>query len=193
MKIVLTGAPSSGKSSTLAELARQKRPDITTVPESAIVLLAGGYPAPAHEDLEQIRAFQQLILHVQASLEFTFARKNPNSKHFIFDRAELDGGGFWPKGPDDYFKMFNLDPAKLLNKYDAVIFMELPDPTAFGGTGKERFHDYEQSRASGKVLEKIWSGHSRFIRVPAAKKFEDKVRNTIAEIDKLISGVNSKG
>ena len=75
MRIVITGAPSSGKSSVIAELQKRRRPGWVMMPESAVVLLSGGYPAPAHDDLNQTLSFQQIILHTQTSLEKIFAQR----------------------------------------------------------------------------------------------------------------------
>lgn len=186
MRIVITGAPSSGKSSVIAELQKQRRPGWVMVPESAVVLLSGGYPAPAHDDLNQILSFQQIILHTQSSLEKIIAQKNLQAQHFIFDRAKLDGASFWPRGPEDYFKTLQVDLAQELRNYDAVVFLEIPAEKDFGGVHQARFHDYAQSAASGKVLEQLWSRHAKFLKIAAQATLDQKIHLTIAAIDKLV-------
>ena len=174
-KIVLTGAPSSGKTSVLQELQKKELPHVVLVPESAVVLLSGGFPAPAHGDLGQIRVFQESILSLQKNIEVIFEAKYPDATHFVLDRASLDGAAFWPPGPDDFWKTFSLDYQRELLNYAAVVFLEMPPEEFFGGVHKARFHNYQQSYESGLVLEKIWSQHPRFIKVPAQRDFQKKL------------------
>lgn len=172
-KIVLTGAPSSGKSTVLEELSRLDE-SVILVPEAARMLLAGGYPVPDLKDLEQVKAFQRAIIPVHECLELAFERVNPNSKLMVLDRAIIDGAGFWPKGADDYFRTFGVDYQKNLDRYDHVIFMELPEEKFFGGVIKERFHNYSQSLESARKLESVWSKHKSLHRVRAEVDFNKK-------------------
>lgn len=186
IKIVLTGAPSSGKSSTLEALKKQYASSFVLVPESAVILLSGGFPAPDHSDLEQIRAFQKAIIPVQENLEMMFERKYPDAYCMVFDRAKLDGAAFWPLGPEDYLKTFNIDKAKELKSYDYVVFMDLPSQEHFGGVHQERFHNYEQSAKCGKVLEEVWSVHPSFVKIPAYDNFNKKVEHAVDVITQLL-------
>jgi predicted ATPase len=184
-RIVLTGAPSSGKSSTMKELVRVYGNKAVLVPESAVVLLSGGFPAPMHGDLEQIRAFQRAIVPVQWGLETVFSRQNPEAELMVFDRGALDGAGFWPPGPQAYFKEYGLDQQAEFKKFDHVLFMELPTPEQFGGVNALRFHDYQQSLQSEKQLREAWQGHPGFREVKACQSIEEKVQATIALIGEL--------
>lgn len=184
-KIVLTGAPSSGKSTTLQALQKHFGDKVVLVPESAVVLLSGGFPAPSHNDNEQIRAFQKAILSVQENLEDIFSRKS-SAPVMILDRAKLDGAGFWPPGPEDYFKNFNVDYQHELNSYEHVLFMELPKPEHFGGLAQTRFHNYEQSLQSEKALEQVWGKHKSFTKILAQADLNKKIDNVIQVIEQLI-------
>lgn len=184
-KIVMTGAPSSGKSTALEEIRKVFGDQVVLVPESAVVLLAGGFPAPAHGDLEQIRCFQKAILAVQENLEDIFERKNTTGSPSVLDRAKLDGAGFWPPGPQDYLKNFGLDLAQELARYDHVLFLELPEEKYFGGVLQTRFHNYEQSKASEKKLAEVWSQHPSFLRIPAQADFNKKIEHIIQTIKAL--------
>jgi hypothetical protein len=184
-KIVITGAPSSGKSTTLARFAQVLENKAVIVPESAVVLLSGGFPAPDHEDIEQIRAFQHAIIKVQYGLEIVFANQNPDANLMIFDRGALDGAGFWPPGPENYFAEFKIDIAKEYAEYDYVLFFELPSEKAFGGINRLRFHDYQQCIESEKKLRQIWSKHANFIEIKATENFEDKIQAAIATVFKI--------
>lgn len=187
-KIVFSGAPSSGKSSVLAELQKKKRHDIILVPESAVLLLSGGYPAPDLSSLEQMKAFQGIIIQVQRSLENIFELKFPNACHMILDRAVLDGPAYWAPGIEDYYKTFGINLQEELSNYDAVVFFETPDSKFFGGTHEGRFHNYEQSAEIGTKQELIWSQHPRFYRVPAKESFSEKVKFAVELVGSIING-----
>jgi hypothetical protein len=185
IKIVLTGAPSSGKSSALDAIAVLKPEHIVLVPESAVVLLKGGFPAPSHDDLEQIRSFQKSILVVQENLEHICSLKNSDASHMILDRAKLDGAAFWPPGIEDYLQNFPVRINEELSKYDHVLFLELPKKEHFGGVHQARFHNYEQSLESERRLEKVWGGHPSFIRIAAHQDFNLKIQSILETLKKL--------
>lgn len=185
-KIVLTGAPSSGKSSALVEIEKMATDKIAIVPESAVVLLKGGFPAPSHDDNEQIRAFQRTILSVQENLEDICQRKYPNATHMILDRAKLDGAAFWPPGIEDYLKSFPVNLEDELSKYDHVLFLELPKKEHFGGVHQSRFHNFEQSLESERRLEQVWGKHPHFQRIPAEMDFNKKIDSVLKAIRSLL-------
>ena len=187
IKIVLSGAPSSGKSSSMEALMKLHGERVALVPESAVVLLAGGFPAPSHNDIEQIRAFQRAIIAVQENLEIVIERRHPQATHFVLDRAKLDGAGFWPPGAEDYYRQFGVDPIKELAKYDHVLFLELPTAESFGGVSEKRFHDYNQSLESERRLRQVWSAHPRFQTVPAQATLEAKVAMVVGLVQKLMA------
>jgi predicted ATPase len=184
-KIVLTGAPSSGKSSALNAIDALELPHLTLVPESAVVLLKGGFPAPAHDDLEQIRCFQKSILTVQENLEDICARKTPQATYMILDRAKLDGAAFWPPGIEDYLKNFPVRIDEELAKYDHVLFLEMPNKEFFGGVHQSRFHNFEQSMESQRRLEKVWGGHKSFHRIAAHEDFNKKIEEILQKLKEL--------
>jgi hypothetical protein len=159
--------------------------NVVIIPESAVVLLSGGFPAPAHDDMKQITVFQKAIIQVQAGLETVFARQNPDSNLTIYDRGILDGAGFWPPGPEDYLEKFNIDVAKEFSKYDYVLFFELPSEKFYGGINRLRFHNYAQSLESEMKLKEIWSQHPQFIQIKATEDFEDKIQTAITIIQKI--------
>ncbi|WP_374079734.1 AAA family ATPase [Bdellovibrio bacteriovorus] len=186
-RIVLSGAPSSGKSTALEAIRQSLGDKVILVPESAVVLLSGGFPSPSHDDLEQIHAFQKAILSVQENLESICDRKNVQRLPMIFDRAKLDGAGFWPPGPEHYLATFSVDLKAELARYDHVVFLELPEEEFFGGLLKTRFHDYKQSKESETQLASVWSQHLSFQRIPAQKDFSKKIENVLSVINSLIS------
>jgi hypothetical protein len=184
-KIVFTGAPSSGKSSALERLEGISE-KIVVVPETAALLLAGGYPAPEIGNLIQQRIFQNIILNLQGSLESMFAAKYSMATHMVLDRATLDGVGYWPKGPGAYLKEFRIDVDKELKSYDYVLFFDFPPEKNFGGTHEKRFHNYSQSKEVGEKQFKIWRQHKNFIRIPVYPKISDKIDHAIRTVKEIV-------
>ncbi len=174
-KIVLTGAPSSGKSSALKHLMRLGWPKVAFVPETARVLLGAGYPTPAHGSLEQIHAFQKDILSLQASIEAAWDARAAQLRHLVLDRGRPDGAGFWPAGEEDYFRSFSMNAAHELSRYDHVLFLALPPEGDFGAQDAERFHDYAQSLEVEQRLNALWARHPGFELVPAQPSLEAKI------------------
>lgn len=185
-RIVLTGAPSSGKSSVMSEIQKRQWPNVALVPESAVVLLSGGFPAPEHHDLEQIRSFQNVILTLQSHMEQVISRQNPSAQNLVLDRARLDGAGFWPLGVSDYLQQFQVSRDQEYKNYDQIIFMGLPQSDFFEGVNERRFHNFEQSQQSEKQLLEVWSQHPNFHFIQAEKDFNLKVENTLALIQQLM-------
>lgn len=184
--IVLSGAPSAGKSTALRHLQALGWPGVGFVPESARVLLAAGYPVPSHDDPAQGHAFQREILSLQAGLEAAWNARADRVGHLILDRGRPDGAGFWPAGEADYFRSFGLDAAAELARYDHVLFLELPSEDHFGTIDAERFHDYAQSVEAGRRLEALWAKHPGFERIPAQPLLADKIALVERRVRQLI-------
>lgn len=184
-RIIITGAPSSGKSTTLARLAVALGQKCQIIPEGALILLAGGFPSPDVNDLEQVWAFQQSILQIQSNMEIILSRQNPYVNLMIFDRGPLDGAGFWPLGAEHFLKEFHINIEEEFSHYDYVLFFELPPAKDYGGKTPLRFHDFQQSLECEKELKKIWGKHPHFIEIKATKEFEDKIQHAINIVKKI--------
>lgn len=184
-KLVITGGPSSGKSSVIEVVRAMKLSHVNVIPECARVLLGAGFPIP--KSMEQIHFFQKSILSLQSNLEeASTLNQNSNWTHLILDRGKLDGASFWPLGPEDFFSTFNLDPEIIIRSYDMVILLQLPEEKYFGGQDQLRFHNYAESCKSEKVLIKIWSQHPNFIKIAGEKNFDYKLENTLGHIRKFV-------
>ena len=185
LKILITGAPSSGKSTTLSRLAHVFGHRAIIVPESARLLLLGGFPVPNIDDIVQIRAFQKAILGIQKNIEAVLIRQNPTADLMIYDRGAVDGAGFWPLTPENFLEEFKIDITKEYAHYDYVLFFEMPDENAYGGITPLRFHNFQQSLESEKRLRKLWGKHSNFIEIKATAQLEDKIQTAIAIIKNI--------
>lgn len=190
-KILITGAPSSGKSTTMLRLAEVFHDQAVLIPESARILLLGGFPPPQLDDIKQIYSFQQVINQVQKGLEFMVIRQNFHADLMIFDRSILDGAAFWPKGISSYLEEFNVDIHDEYLRFNYVLFFELPEKSQFGGKNKQRFHDYEQSVESEEQLRMLWENHPHLIEIKATTVFEEKIETAVDIIKKIADKMQS--
>ena len=186
LKIVFTGAPSSGKTSAIQALTRL-RPELVAVPETASLLLSGGFPPPRAGRAEQRKAFQRAVVAVQRGSEAMFALQHPGAG-MILDRAVLDGAAYWPGGAKGFLREFRIDLDAELARYDHVVFFAQPPKKYFGGLNRTRFHDYEESMRIGAKQFAIWRRHKSFIVIPHADRFSDK----LARVREVVGGFLKK-
>jgi len=187
-KIILTGGPSSGKSA-LIERLRVIAPHLALVPETATVLLSGGFPKP--RTAEEVKVFQSVFPGVQDHLERMIALQVPQARVMIMDRVALDGYGFWPGDLDSFLQVVNLQLEATLQAYDWVIFFEMPAEKDFGGNNPFRFHSYAQSLAVSARLAEIWSLHPNFIVIPTTTQFDLKLQ-IATQVVQMIEGGRSR-
>jgi hypothetical protein len=184
-KIALTGGPGGGKT-TAAELFRREYKDhISLVPESATLLFKGGYPrVDVTSVLENI---QSSIYYLQQNLESSYATLYPHHT-LLCDRGTVDGGAYWPSGPEDFFKQMNSGLEQKLARYDGVIFFET---AAAGGLDLDlqnpiRIEDQRKSIELDLRLKELWSRHPRFTYVRNQNSFLHKIQDGIKAMDEII-------
>jgi hypothetical protein len=184
-KIALTGGPGGGKS-TAAQLFKLEYKDIISlVPEAATILFRGGFPRV--DTPVVVEAIQKSIYHIQNNLEDAFANIFPNHS-LLCDRGTLDGAGYWPHGPDDFFKAMGSSLEQELARYDAVIFFET---AAAGGFAIDignsvRNEDQKKAIEIDLKLRSLWSAHSNFVYIKNEPSFLKKIMEGIKAMDELV-------
>ncbi len=186
-KIALSGGPGGGKS-TAAELFKLEYKDfISLVPEVATLLFRGGYPRVDSPFV--IENIQKSIFHVQNNIENTYATLFPHHT-LLCDRGTVDGGGYWPHGPDDFYKTMGTSLEAELASYDAVIFFET---AAAGGLAIDlgnpvRNEDQKKAIEIDLKLKSLWSQHPNFVYIQNEPSFLKKIMKGIEAMDELITG-----
>lgn len=184
-KIALTGGPGGGKSSA-AELFKLEYKDfISLVPEVATLLFKGGYPRV--DSPLVIENIQKSIFHVQNNLEDTYTTLFPHHT-LLCDRGTVDGGAYWPQGPDDFFKTMGTTLKAELNRYDAVIFFET---AAAGGLAIDlgnhvRNEDQRKAIEIDLRLKSLWSQHPNFVYIKNEPSFLQKILAGIKAMNELV-------
>lgn len=180
--IVLTGGPSSGKTTMSKELREVYSPNVTICAEAAEMLFRGGYPRiDTSFGLEQR---QYAIFHLQKSLE-NIALNNPqNSEIIIFDRGLLDGLCYWPGSFESFAKTMHIDISKTYQRYDLIIQLGVAHDEDYLNTAF-RTESAETGLAMEKKLKEIWTGHPNYHFIPYNSDWEHKRQKTLELIQAL--------
>lgn len=186
-KIVVTaGGPCAGKT-TVLEVLRQVTGQALVVPETATILLSGGFPIPGKDikwSPEWQAAFQSAVLPVQIQLEAAYELKaaEQGAKLLVCDRGRLDGAAYAPGGLDEFCRLYGVNATEALGTYNAVVHLEsvaVGDPKFYGKTNNNSlFEDMEAARALELATRSAWNGHPNWTFISCLGGLEGKIRAT---------------
>ncbi len=163
--VVLTGGPSGGKS-TLHNQIGEQLTGVYLVPETATMLLSGGFPAPSerHPWDETWQAdFQVAIAAGQLAVENISKRRaeREGKSLIVLDRGRPDGAAYLPGGMREFEAITGQDERTMLHSYDMVLHM----PTAAAHQAYDQSsnpHRFEEAAAALELDErimKVWENH----------------------------------
>ena len=175
-RVVLTGGPGAGKTAVIELVRRMFCRHVLVLPESAGILFRGGFPRSSR--LDQRRAAQRAIFHVQRELEAT--TEEDEAAVVLCDRGTVDGCAYWP-GPDDYWTAVGSTPATEYARYDRVIHLRVPaGDNGYDTSNPLRIETPEEARAIDDRILAIWSGHPDHHVIEATPDFLEKAHRTFA-------------
>ncbi|MFN3257797.1 MAG: AAA family ATPase [Ilumatobacter sp.] len=186
LRVVLTGGPGGGKT-TAADLFRREIGDrVIVVPEAATLLFSGGFPRP--EEPAAARSAQSAIYHVQRNLEDVQAARYPD-RILLCDRGTVDGGAYWPGGPDEFFASVGSSHEEELSRYDAVIFFESAACGGHGFESENRFRTESQQQAVDLDghLRALWAPHPSFTLISHSTSFFRKMTVGVGILENLVA------
>ncbi|MBP7820783.1 AAA family ATPase [Candidatus Saccharibacteria bacterium] len=169
-RIVLTGGPGGGKTTTLNDI-RQTMPECYTVNEASTVVLSGGYPSlGANRKWSQAwqGGLQTGIRGVQTGLEqlAEYEAEQRGSLAIVQDRSHIDAAAYHPS-LEDFEQTSGIRISEELGKIAIVFFL----PT-FAGTAKyhpetneNRFEDEEEMVQIDQKTKELNQHHPRLITI----------------------------
>lgn len=183
-RIVLTGAPCSGKTTTMRALAGHEW--YHCVPETATIVMGQVKVTPSIG----LVPFQSCIRKVQTSFEdAAIQQAQQNGKRaVIFDRGTLDSAAF-VGGPEVYARALRADIDEEMSRYDAVIMLS-PSPKAIfekeKGNNPIRGESYEDAIARDQDLRQVWEKHPNFRYITENRSWGQKLEAVLNAIGDAI-------
>ena len=176
-KIVLTGAPGSGKSTIARELGRRHPGKFVVVPEAATqVYLALGRKWN-ELTLEERRDAQRRMYVLQLSQEADTAARHP-ALAMLLDRGTIDGAAYWPDGQAAFYRDFGTTESAEFARYDHIIVLETAAAIGIydGDASNEiRFEGAAEAIENSRMLAALWAGHADVTLVKAEHDLEQKI------------------
>ncbi|MFT3789182.1 MAG: ATP-binding protein [Tepidisphaeraceae bacterium] len=176
-RIVLTGAPGSGKTTIAAALAKLHPNRFILVPEAATQYYTSLGRRWDQLDIKNRKEAQRGIYRLQVEQETRLARTNPD-KTLLLDRGTVDGSAYWPDGPDEYWQDLGTTLADELARYDRVLILQTSAHLGLydgDASNRVRFEDAAGAIANEKLIEQIWKPHPHRIIVHAEADFGRKL------------------
>lgn len=164
-KVALTGGPSGGKS-TLQRAISEQIPEAYCAPETATMLLSGGFPVPTEqhpwEEAWQ-RDFQLAVAAGQIALEnITRCRIRQEGKHLaVFDRGLLDGAAYLPGGIRELEEITGKSEQAMLDSYDLVLHLtsSAAHSTYDKHSNPHRFEEAATALELDCRVMEVWENH----------------------------------
>ena len=197
-KIVLTGGPCAGKTTTITKLEEhlnERGYHVLTLNECATEMIKAGI-RPFGDNKATVYDFENEILNLQLYKEKRykdFLSKYPDDTKIIilYDRGSVDIKAYL--GEDNYNKMLeenNLDNDELLNEYDLVMHMTTvaaeTENKYSNATNKARFEEAKEAIDLDKRTNEAWSKHKNLKVAPVCDLLEEKINIVIGYVDELL-------
>ncbi|HIE29367.1 TPA: hypothetical protein EYP66_19015 [Candidatus Poribacteria bacterium] len=194
-RIVLTGGPCAGKTTTLNKLRCEFGARIVVVPETATMLLSSGFPVPGEDirwSLEWQNEFQSAIFSVQKSMEniYTLLAQEKGASLVICDRGLLDGAAYTQGGLKAFCRIHNVDLAAVLARYKAVIHLEslaVGRPELYSKASNEkRMESLEEAQKLEFAIRMVWNKHPNYHLINSENTMTEKIIKVIDIIKTVI-------
>lgn len=192
-KIVLTGGACGGKTESLKYIKEHFSKlgyEVYIVSEMATILILGGITPQKVGG----KNFQELVIKMQIEMQETFEKaislSNNNKNLIIFDRSPIDAMMFISKEEfDDIASKFDTTYEDILNSYSGIIHLEavakkFPELYTSANNKARRDEAMNTIQTDDKLIE-AYKNHSNRIIISSCENFNQKVKNVIAEIEKI--------
>mmetsp|Transcript_12795 Transcript_12795/g.12448 ORF Transcript_12795/g.12448 Transcript_12795/m.12448 type:complete len:209 (-) Transcript_12795:254-880(-) len=203
IKIVLTGGPCGGKSSSLnkiKEALQSKGYCVMTMPEVPTILMSNGAVFPGLNGGDKLQEYETLLVNLQQNMENSFAdflriQESSLPGILILDRASPDTAAYLPtKAWSVLVSSMGVTQEDLLNRYDIVCHLT----TAADGAEEHYTNDNNSVRTETKeealkmdvLTQGCWANHpNRKIFPNSSGGFQEKLDSVLSyvltEVEKL--------
>ena len=197
-KIVLTGGPCAGKTTTISRIEEhlvKKGYHVLVLNECATETIKQGI-RPFGNHSVSVYDFENEILNLQLFKEKRFKEflKNYSDDEkivILYDRGAVDIKAYL--GEENYNKMLeenNLKNEDLISEYDLVIHMITVaadmENRYSNSNNKARFEDSQEAIDLDKRTSDAWKTHPNLKVVPVCEYLEDKIQMAINYVDELL-------
>lgn len=203
-KIVLTGGPCAGKTTTISRIEEHltnKGYHVLVLNECATEIIKGGI-RPFGDNAVSVYDFQNEILNLQLYKEKRYKdiiSKLPDDAKCIIlsDRGVIDNKAYLGQELfDKLLEQNNVIESELIKEYDLVIHMitvanDLENRYS-NSNNTARFEDAMEAIDLDKRTSDAWSSHSNLKVVPVCELLEEKICKVLLYIDELLDNINNK-
>lgn len=207
LKIVLTGAPGSGKTTAVRTLGeadtwrdwRGRLGGVTVVHEAATHIYSTQNTRWDRLDLDGRCEAQRAIYRHQIQQERDAEAQARALGHslVLLDRGTLDGAVYWPSGPEAYWNDLQTSEAEQLGRYHGVLLLEstaalegVYDGDASNAT---RFEDAASALENAKALAGLWTRHGMTGEVRAARELDVKLAAIAVAVESMAKDLRDAG
>ena len=197
-KIVLTGGPCAGKTTTIDRIEEhlvKKGYHVLVLNECATEMIKGGI-RPFGNHAATVYDFENEVLNLQLYKEkrykdFLNNYKDDEKIIILYDRGTVDVKAYL--GEENYQRMLeenHLNHQKLLDEYDLVIHMTTVaanmENRYSNSNNTARFEDSQEAIDVDNKITKAWKGHHNLKVVPVCELLEEKIEKAIKCVDELL-------
>ena len=198
-KIVLTGGPCAGKTTTISRIEEhltKRGYHVLTLNECATEMIKAGI-RPFGDNAATVYDFENEILNLQLYKEKRYKDFLKNYSDdtkivILYDRGTVDVKAYL--GEENYQRMLeenHLNNKDLLNEYDLVIHMitvaaDMQNRYS-NSNNTARFEDSKEAIDLDKRTSDAWKEHPNLKVVPVCEFLEEKIQLAIKYVDELIN------
>ncbi len=202
-KIVLTGGPCAGKTTTITKVEEhliERGYHVLVLNECATEMIKGGI-RPFGDHKATVYDFENEILNLQLYKEkrykdFIKNYDDDTKVVILYDRGSVDIKAYL--GEENYNKMLeenHLTNEELLNEYDLVIHMTTvaaeTENKYSNASNKARFEEAKEAIDLDKRTSEAWSKHKNLKVAPVCDLLEEKISIVIGFIDELMDEIEN--
>lgn len=200
-KIVLTGGPCAGKTTTISkveEYLKEKGYHVLVLNECATELIKAGI-RPFGDGAVSVYDFQNEVLNLQLYKEKRYTKivdKMPEDTKCIIleDRGVIDNKAYLGQEIfDKLMKENNVREDEIIKEYDMVIHMitvasDIKNRYS-NSNNTARFEDAEEAINLDRRTSEAWKNHHNVKIVPVTEVLEEKISIVLSYVDELLGNI----